>query len=237
MSILEKIDKLDHAIAWRGDIPITSRYTVGIAGEKFFREIKDHARFLGTRCEECGLTYVPPTMFCERCFARLDDWVEVASTGTVFTYTVLHLDLEEKPLDEPDILAYVKLDGSDGGLIHRRGFGGALVRRCGACRAHSNVHRRWHAGQQDCDYDETIEGFCGYTETAVHICSPFWLWFLIRSVTPKQNGQWEGRKGSFPLAYYDSLVVPGDRKGHLGFGASLSLSVHRGRCIVRWTGA
>ena len=121
MSILEKIDKLDRAIAWRGDIPITSRYTAGIAGERFFREIKDHARFLGTRCEACGLTYLPPTMFCERCFAQLDDWVEVSSVGTVFTYTVLHLDLDEKPLAEPDILAYVKLDGSDGGLVHRLG--------------------------------------------------------------------------------------------------------------------
>ena len=121
MSILEKVDKLHRVIAWHGDIPIASRYTVGIAGERFFREIKDHARILGTRCETCGLTYVPPTMFCERCFARLDDWVEVASTGTVFTYTVLYLDLDEKRLEEPDILAYVKLDGSDGGLVHRLG--------------------------------------------------------------------------------------------------------------------
>jgi uncharacterized OB-fold protein len=121
MSILEKVDKLDHAIAWHGDIPITSRYTAGIAGERFFREIKDHGRLLGTRCEACGLTYVPPTMFCERCFAQLDDWVQVASTGTVFTYTVLYADLDGKPLAEPDILAYVKLDGSDGGLIHRLG--------------------------------------------------------------------------------------------------------------------
>ncbi len=121
MSILEKVDKLHHATAWRGDIPITSRYTAGIAGERFFREIKDHARFLGARCEACGLTYLPPAMFCERCFAQLDDWVEVSSVGTVFTYTVLHLDLDEKPLAEPDILAYVKLDGSDGGLVHRLG--------------------------------------------------------------------------------------------------------------------
>ncbi len=121
MAILYKVDKLHQATAWLGDIPITSRYTVGIAGERFFREIKDNARFLGIRCEACGLTYVPPAMFCERCFAQLDDWVEVAGTGTVFTYTVLHLDLDEKPLAEPDILAYVKLDGSDGGLVHRLG--------------------------------------------------------------------------------------------------------------------
>lgn len=118
MAILEKVDKLHHAIAWRGDIPITNRYTAGIAGERFFRAIKEEGRFLGTHCEACDLIYVPATMFCERCFAELDEWIEVPNRGTIFTYTVLYRDLDEKPLDPPVILAYVKLDGSDGGLVH-----------------------------------------------------------------------------------------------------------------------
>jgi uncharacterized OB-fold protein len=118
MTILEKVDKLHHATAWRGDIPITSRYTAGIAGERFFRAIKEEGRFLGTHCEACDLIYVPATMFCERCFAELDEWIEVPNRGTIFTYTVLYRDLDEKQLDPPAILAYVKLDGSDGGLVH-----------------------------------------------------------------------------------------------------------------------
>jgi uncharacterized OB-fold protein len=121
MAILEKVDKLHRAVAWRGDIPITSRYTAGIAGERFFREIKDGARFFGTRCETCDLTYVPATMFCERCFADLEDWVEVPNRGTIFTYTVLFRDLDEKPLDPPEVLAYVKLEGANGGLVHYMG--------------------------------------------------------------------------------------------------------------------
>ena len=115
---ISKVDKLHKAIAWKGDMPITSRYTAGIAGERFFREIKDHARIVGTRCGECDLTYVPAMMFCERCFAELDEWVEVPSQGTVFTYTVLHRDLDETRLDPPAALAYVKLEGADGGLVH-----------------------------------------------------------------------------------------------------------------------
>lgn len=121
MAILEKVDKLHQATAWRGDIPITSRYTAGIAGEKFFREIKDNARIMGTYCENCELIYVPAAMFCERCFAELDEWVEVDTRGTVFTYTVLFRDLDDRPLDPPAILAYVKLDGSTGGLVHYLG--------------------------------------------------------------------------------------------------------------------
>lgn len=118
MALLNRLDKLHKAIAWNGDIPITSRYTAGIAGERFLREIKDNARIVGTRCNECDLTYVPATMFCERCFAELDEWVEVPSRGTVFTYTVLHRDLDDEPLESPQVLAYVRLDDSDGGLVH-----------------------------------------------------------------------------------------------------------------------
>jgi hypothetical protein len=102
-------------------MPITSRYTAGIAGERFFREIKDNARIVGTVCKECDLVYVPARLFCERCFAELDEWVEVPARGSVFTYTVLFRDLDDEPLDEPAVLAYVELEESDGGLIHYLG--------------------------------------------------------------------------------------------------------------------
>ncbi len=121
MTIVEKVDKLHEALAWKGDIPIRSRYTAGVAGERFFREIKDNARFMGTRCDACDLVYVPAVMFCERCFSQLDEWLEVPSQGTVFTYTVLHRDLDDKPLVPPAILAHVKLYGTDGGLVHYLG--------------------------------------------------------------------------------------------------------------------
>jgi hypothetical protein len=121
MAILEKVDKMHQAVAWQGDIPITSRYTAGIAGEKFFRALKDEGRFLGTRCDTCDLVYVPATMFCERCFAQLDEWVDVPSTGHLFTFTVLFRDLDDQALEVPRVLAYVKLDGCDGGLVHYLG--------------------------------------------------------------------------------------------------------------------
>ena len=121
MAITEKVDKMHHAISLEGTLPLTSRYSAGIAGEKFFRAIKDEGKFLGTRCEVCDLVYVPATMFCERCFAGLDEWVEVPNRGWVFTYTVLHRDLDDGLLDPPAILAYVELEGTDGGLVHYMG--------------------------------------------------------------------------------------------------------------------
>ena len=61
MSILEKPDRNIKARAVQGEIPIQSRYTYGLAGEKFFRAIMDKALLLGTRCDECDYTYVPLT--------------------------------------------------------------------------------------------------------------------------------------------------------------------------------
>jgi uncharacterized OB-fold protein len=121
MSLLESVNRITDIRSWQGEIPIQSRYTYGVAGERFFREIMDNARFLGTYCPSCQYTYVPPTMFCERCFGRLEDWVEVGSEGMVESFTVLHVTLDGTPLDEPDILALIQLDGADSVLVHRLG--------------------------------------------------------------------------------------------------------------------
>ncbi len=121
MSLMYRIQHLRDALAWEGEIPISNRYTMGIAGERFFREIKDNGQLLGTRCPECDLVYVPPRLYCERCFAHLEEWVEVPGTGHVHTYTIVHLDLDGNPLPEPRVLAFIRLDGSDGGLVHYLG--------------------------------------------------------------------------------------------------------------------
>ncbi|MGB9880337.1 MAG: Zn-ribbon domain-containing OB-fold protein [Anaerolineae bacterium] len=121
MALLEKVDKNIAARSWQGEIPIQGRYTYGLAGEKFFREIMENGRFMGTHCPECDYTYVPPTIYCERCFTKLDEWVEVGPEGTVQSFTVLLVAPDGSPLDEPDILALIQLDGADSVLVHRLG--------------------------------------------------------------------------------------------------------------------
>ena len=117
----DKVNIITQARAWQGEFPITGRYTYGVAGERFFREIKENGRIFGTRCAKCDIVYVPARMYCERCFAHLDEWVEVPPTGTVHTFTVLRLDLDDHPLEEPRVLAFVVLDGTDGGFVHYLG--------------------------------------------------------------------------------------------------------------------
>ncbi len=121
MSLIERIGKVGDAKVWYDDMPLESLYTVGIAGERFFRAIKDKGVLMGAVCPACDLVYVPPMLYCERCFTELEEWVEVSSKGTVYTYTTLGVSLEDTPLEEPEVLALVKLDGAHGGLVHRLG--------------------------------------------------------------------------------------------------------------------
>ncbi len=118
MPILEKVDRLADARAWYGDMPVESLYTAGIAGERFLRAIKDEGRLLGTHCAHCDITYLPPAIYCERCFAELNDWVEVGPGGEVHSFTVMAVGPDGAPLERPVVVAFVQLDGADGGLIH-----------------------------------------------------------------------------------------------------------------------
>ncbi|MCJ7823922.1 MAG: Zn-ribbon domain-containing OB-fold protein [Anaerolineales bacterium] len=103
--------------AWLGELPVTSRYSFGLAGERFFRSIKDEGVILGAYCPECDLTYVPARVFCERCLAELDQWCDVGTRGEVYTFTLLFVDMDGSPLELPEIVAFIRI--GDGGLVHR----------------------------------------------------------------------------------------------------------------------
>ncbi|MBM4444129.1 MAG: Zn-ribbon domain-containing OB-fold protein [Chloroflexi bacterium] len=103
------------------DVKLYGQYTYGIAGERFFREIKDNGRIMGTRCQKCQLVYLPPRIYCERCFAELKEWVEVEGKGRVHSYTAVHVDLDGNRLNEPILMAIVEFPGIYGGFVHKLG--------------------------------------------------------------------------------------------------------------------
>lgn len=117
MTLLER-DK-NAPQAWHGDLPVTSRYTYGLAGEKFFRAIKDEGKFYGTHCPKCERTYVPATLFCERCLGKLDEWVDVGTRGEVHTFTLLYKNYDGSQRTTPELIAFVSI--GDGGIVHRLG--------------------------------------------------------------------------------------------------------------------
>lgn len=104
---------------WQGNLPVTSRYTFGLAGERFFRALKDEGRILGSYCPRCDFTYVPGRIFCERCLGELDEWMDAGTQGEVHTFTLLYADQDGSLLEQPRLVAMVRI--SDGGLVHLLG--------------------------------------------------------------------------------------------------------------------
>jgi len=118
---IEKIKDPRKIKHWMGHMETDYAYTLGIAGERFLMEIKENARIMGAKCQKCDLTYVPPRMFCERCFEKLTEWIEMGNTGTVHTYTIAHIDVDNSRLEEPTIWAMIGIDGAHGGFVHKLG--------------------------------------------------------------------------------------------------------------------
>lgn len=115
MTLLER-DK--HAPqAWHGSLPVTSRYTYGLAGERFFRALKDEGKIMGSNCPKCDHTYVPGAVFCERCLGELTDWQDMGLIGELHTFTVMHVDVDGNPLETPEGVGFVTF--GDGGIVHR----------------------------------------------------------------------------------------------------------------------
>jgi uncharacterized OB-fold protein len=117
--MLERITSPDEARRWEGGMPVAHRYTPGVAGGAFFSALRDRGVILGSRCGECDFTYVPARLFCERCFAELNADVEVGPGGTLRSFTIAFVDVDERSLEEPVTFGLVQLDGADAVMVHR----------------------------------------------------------------------------------------------------------------------
>jgi len=100
-----------------GDWGVHYRYTYGVAGERFFRELKDHGHLVASKCPQCGRRFLPPSLYCEDCFVEMSEYAPVSGPGTVHSFTVVHESLEETCLAEPIVAAFVTFEGVTGGLL------------------------------------------------------------------------------------------------------------------------
>jgi len=118
MTFLSRIERPEDFRHWFGDMEAEYVYTSGVAGDTFFNGLKK-GKILATRCPHCDRVFLPPRIYCENCFSELTEWIEIPNEGVVETYTVMHVDIEENPLDPPEIRAFIAMEGTDGGLLHK----------------------------------------------------------------------------------------------------------------------
>ncbi len=96
-------------------------HATGPVGTRFFTELRDNQKILGMKCSGCNIVYMPPRSTCPRCFAKLEEWVELGDEGTLLTYTVVRYHEPTHPTDAPFAYGIIKLDGADTGIGHLLG--------------------------------------------------------------------------------------------------------------------
>jgi uncharacterized OB-fold protein len=124
MTFTEKFQKTTEMKHWLGDMEVEQfLYTAGLAGEAFFTALRDEGVILGARCEPCGITYVPPRIYCELCFRELgeDAHRDVGLRGRVRTFTLARVDKDGRELDTPEIFAVIDFGPETSGFLHKLG--------------------------------------------------------------------------------------------------------------------
>ena len=116
-----EIENPERIVQWKGNIPIHHRYTVGVAGQRFFAALRDEKAILASECPGCGDRFLMPKIYCERCFVETAEWSRVEGPGYVKTFTLVHRNLDEEELSEPVAAAVIGWDGVRGGMVHKLG--------------------------------------------------------------------------------------------------------------------
>lgn len=103
------------SIQGRWDFSYT--YFAGKSATRFFRELAESRRIMGTLCPKCRRLLVPARSFCDACMEPTTEWAPVGPEGTLETFTIITTAFPGLP-KPPIVMAYVTLDGADTALIN-----------------------------------------------------------------------------------------------------------------------
>ncbi len=98
---------------WRGKIDYA--WDSGAAIGQFLAALKD-GKLLGRKCHGCQRIVIPPRMFCEKCFRRSDEWVELKDTGRINTFSVSFVNWDASRRSTPQVPAVIEIDGASPGM-------------------------------------------------------------------------------------------------------------------------
>jgi uncharacterized OB-fold protein len=77
---------------------------------RYWREIPQRYRYEAAKCAGCGKVFFPPRLVCNSCRGREFTKVTLAQTGTVETFTVIHVAPSGFSDQTPYAVGIIKLD-------------------------------------------------------------------------------------------------------------------------------
>ena len=109
-------------IKWKTNLPY--RYSIGKLAVKFFEELKNNKKIMGSKCSKCGKVNFPPRAVCADCMVEMtiDDMVELPPKGTLEGFTVVNYPFTDPNTGGMRPFPYgyglFKLDGADTYTMH-----------------------------------------------------------------------------------------------------------------------
>jgi uncharacterized protein len=103
------------------EIDLRYEHAYGPYYGRLFDELATTRRIQGVRCPSCKSVLVPPRERCDVCYARTGEWVDVADTGIVKAFSIIHLEFVGQTQEPPYVYAEIILDGASTRLIHQVG--------------------------------------------------------------------------------------------------------------------
>jgi uncharacterized OB-fold protein len=97
--------------------PVSYAFEPGLVLSAFYRALAQ-GRIEGGRCATCLHVYVPPHERCPACGSGPMATVEVSDTGTIVSFTVVHVPVTGNDVDVPFAWARILLDGADVPIPH-----------------------------------------------------------------------------------------------------------------------
>ncbi|MFT3874137.1 MAG: OB-fold domain-containing protein [Nocardioides sp.] len=91
-------------------------YFAGETASRFFAELRN-GRIMATVCPSCERVLVPARGHCDVCYVSAEGWREVATEGTLESFTILATKFDELP-DPPVVIGYVTLDGASTAVLN-----------------------------------------------------------------------------------------------------------------------
>ena len=97
-------------------------WDAGIGIGRYLEALKN-GFILGSYCQTCRKTVVPPRTVCEWCFRPVEKFVRLQDTGTINTFSLCYVTWDVKRVQEPEIPAVIEIDGASPlhGIMHKLG--------------------------------------------------------------------------------------------------------------------
>lgn len=98
------------------ELEFTYTRTYGPVMSRFFTDLKDQ-KVLGIKGSQ-GQVICPPIEYDPQTAESLSEFVELADTGVVTTWSWVNAPLEKHPLQKAFAWALIKIDGADTAMLH-----------------------------------------------------------------------------------------------------------------------